>query len=149
MRSLRLLTLALTCALLGSVASPVGAQPPVETDEGLIACEDIFVEQCPSHASGGRPEFGPYLSGTPTDVVTVLRVGLRATTFNAAGGVATEMAGHDHAIVRVTATLGDFHVIDLPVIDTDISDCLIAGTNVIQYNPSGTRGSATVLVIIE
>jgi SpoIID/LytB domain protein len=85
----------------------------VETDEGLVACEDVFVEMCPSHASGGRPEFGPHLSGRPTDVVTVLRVGLRATTFNAAGGVATEMAGHDHAIVRVTGTVGDFHVIDL------------------------------------
>jgi SpoIID/LytB domain protein len=113
MRSLRALTLALTCVLLGSLASPAVAQPPVETDDVLVACEEIFVEQCSSHASGGRPEFGPYLSGRPTDVVTVLRVGLRATTFNATGGVATEMAGHDHTIVRITGTAGDFHVVDL------------------------------------
>ena len=113
MRSLRMLILALSCVLVGSIASPAAAEPRVDTDEGLVACEDVFVELCPSHASGGRPEFGPHISGRPTDVVTVLRVGLRTTTFNAAGGVATEMAGHDHAIVRVTATVGDFHVIDL------------------------------------
>lgn len=108
-----MLTLALTCLLLGSLVSPATAEPPVETDEGPVACEALFTEQCPSHASGGRPELGPQLSSTPTDVVTVLRVGLRTTTFNAAGGVVTEMAGHDHAVVRVTATVGDVHVIDL------------------------------------
>ncbi|MGH2492555.1 MAG: SpoIID/LytB domain-containing protein [Candidatus Limnocylindria bacterium] len=111
MRSLRVLSLAVV--FLGSLVSPATAQPPVETDQGVVACEEVFTEQCPSHASGGRPEFGPHLYGSPTDVVTVLRVGLRTTTFNAAGGVVTEMAGHDHAIVRVTGTAGDFHVIDL------------------------------------
>ena len=90
---------------------PVLAEQPEDLP---VACEQIFVEACPSHASGGRPEFGPQMVGNPTDVVTVLRVGLRSTTFNpTTGAVATEMASHDHADARVTASVGDFHVIDL------------------------------------
>jgi peptidoglycan hydrolase-like amidase len=113
MRSLRLVSFALTCVFLGSLVSPATAQPPMDKEPEPLRCEDVFTELCPSHASGGRPEFGPHLTGTPTDVVTVLRVGLRATTFNATGGVVTEMAGHDHSVVRVTGTVGDFQVIDL------------------------------------
>ena len=109
-------TISFTVSLLLALASsslPVAADPSNVDDETVVACEQILVEACPSHASGGRPELGPQLVGNPTDVVTVLRVGLRATTFNVSGGVATEQAGQDHADVRVTGTVGDFHVIDL------------------------------------
>src|SRR5438552_1461788 len=109
-------TISFTVSLLLALASsslPVAADPSNVDDETVVACEQILVEACPSHASGSRPELGPQLVGNPTDVVTVLRVGLRATTFNVSGGVATEQAGQDHADVRVTGTVGDFHVIDL------------------------------------
>lgn len=106
------LTLSLALSMLFSSALPVWAEPPADEDQP-VGCEEVFAEQCPSHASGGRPELGPHMGGTPTDVVTVLRVGLRTTTFNSSGGVVTEMAGHDHAEARITGTAGDFHVIDL------------------------------------
>jgi stage II sporulation protein D len=115
MRPLRLLTpIAILALMLASTFStPADAQPPDVEEETTIGCEQVFVVGCPSHASGGRPELGPQLRATPTDVVGVLRVGLWTTTFNASGGVLTEMAGHDHTLVRVTGTVGDFHVVDL------------------------------------
>ena len=109
-------TVSLAAALLFSLAissAPAAAEPPVAGDESVVACEQVFVEACPSHASGGRPELGPQVVGNPTDAVAVLRVGLRATTFKANGDVAVEQAGHDHANAGVTGTAGDFHVIDL------------------------------------
>ena len=115
MRPLRRTTpLAILALLLAfTVPTPASAQPPEGEDETAIGCERVFAVGCPSHASGGRPELGPQLRATPTDVVGVLRVGLWTTTFNATGGVVTEMAGHDHTLVRVTGTAGDFHVVDL------------------------------------
>lgn len=108
-RTLRLgLVFALTFSL--GTSYQAAAAPP---EDEPVACEQVFVELCPSHASGGRPEFGPQIVGNPTDVVTVLRVGLWSTTFNANGTVATEMLGHDHADASVTASVGDFHVVDL------------------------------------
>lgn len=107
----RSLTLTCVLALTLALSTPIAAEPP---DEVEVACEEIFAEGCPSHASGGKPELGPHMSGNPTDVVTVLRVGLRTTTFNPlTGAVVTEQAGHDHADVRATGTVDDFHVIDL------------------------------------
>src|SRR3954449_9889375 len=100
--------LALVLSLLTS--APAIAVP----NDDPVGCEQVFVEACPSHASGGRPEFGPQMVGNPNDVVTVLRVGLRSTTFNATtGALATEMASLDHADASITGTAGDFHVIDL------------------------------------
>ncbi|HEX9436929.1 MAG TPA: SpoIID/LytB domain-containing protein [Candidatus Limnocylindria bacterium] len=108
----RLLTLAIALALTLVTSVPIAADAPVAEDE--IGCEQVFEEGCPSHASGGRPELGPVMAGNPTDVVTVLRVGLRTTTFNpTTGAVITEQAAHDHADVRATGTVDDFHVIDL------------------------------------
>jgi SpoIID/LytB domain protein len=93
--------------------TPPGVQAKENEEETVARCEDVFTEACPSHASGGRPELGRHLGATPTEVVTVLRVGLRSTTFNMSGGVVTEQAGHDHADARITGTAGDFHVLDL------------------------------------
>jgi len=36
-----------------------------------------------------------------------------------------------------------------PLIEADVSACLVPGRNVIQYNPAGTRGGASVLVAVE
>ena len=109
---MRPLTALLSLALLLASATPGVAEEPV-VEETLAACEEVFDEGCPSHASGGRPEFGPHIVGNPTHVVTVLRVGLRSTTFRPDGSVLTEQASHDHAFATVTGTAGDFHVVDL------------------------------------
>src|SRR5947208_9037812 len=102
-------TISFTVSLLLALASsslPVAADPSNVDDETVVACEQILVEACPSHASGSRPELGPQLVGNPTDVVTVLRVGLRATTFNVRGGVAPGQAGPYHAGMGGTGTVG-------------------------------------------
>jgi SpoIID/LytB domain protein len=113
MRSLRPLTILFALCLSLSMSLPAAAEPP-SPDEHVVECEEVFVEGCPSHASGSRPEFGPHLLGNPTDVVEVLRVGLRSTTFNpTTGAVVTEQASLDHTDVRVTSSSNDFHVIDL------------------------------------
>jgi SpoIID/LytB domain protein len=112
MRRLRSFSVSIAIALcLSAVASDAAlAEQP---EDQPTACEEIFADGCPSHASGGRPEFGPQVVGNPTDVVTVLRVGLRSTTFRSDGTVATEMASLDHGEARITASVGDFHVVDL------------------------------------
>ena len=109
---MRPLTALLSLALLLASATPGVADEPV-VEEILAECEEIFDGGCPSHASGGRPEFGPHLVGNPTHVVTVLRVGLRSTTFRLDGSVLVEQAAHDHTFATVTGTAGDFHVVDL------------------------------------
>jgi SpoIID/LytB domain protein len=65
-----------------------------------------------SHASGGRPELGPVVLGNPTTEVVALRVGLYASTFTAAGALATEFASLHHPFVDLTNTDGDVKVID-------------------------------------
>jgi stage II sporulation protein D len=110
MHRFRPLAVLLSVLFLISPATPVAAEKP---EEATIECEQVFVEACPSHSSGGRPELGRHLVGNPTEVVTLLRVGLRTTTFNATGGVLVEQAAHDHAAPVITGTAGDFHVVDL------------------------------------
>src|SRR3954463_12095867 len=102
-------------SVLALILSLVTSTPAIAApNDDPVGCEQVFVEACPSHASGGRPEFGPQMVGNPNDLVTVLRVGLRSTTLNATtGAVVSEMASLDHADAQVTATAGDFHMIDL------------------------------------
>ena len=72
-------------------------------------------EEGDSHASGLRPDLGPAILGNPTSAVRVIRVGLSPTTFNATGGVVTEMSGGTnpaHAFADISHTVGTVHVVD-------------------------------------
>jgi hypothetical protein len=90
-------------------------QPDVQQSEHQ-RLEEEFVrsreENGESHASGARPELGPIVLGNPTSAVVALRVGLYASTFNAAGALVTEFASLHHPFVELTNTSGDVKVID-------------------------------------
>ena len=99
-----------------AVQDPDQSPAPAPGQAEGESLEDEFVrfraEAGQSHASGARPELGPVVRGNPTQAIVTLRVGLYATTFNAAGAVVTEFASLHHAFVELTNTDGDVKVID-------------------------------------
>jgi stage II sporulation protein D len=114
--TLAVLLLTISAAVLAQDQQPAPAAPPGQTASEHEQLEEEFVqsrsENGESHASGARPELGPVVPGNPTTAVVALRVGLNATTFTAAGAVATEFASLHHQLVQLTNTDGDVKVID-------------------------------------
>jgi stage II sporulation protein D len=114
--TLAVLLLTISAAVLAQDQQPAPAAPPGQTASEHEQLEEEFVqsrsENGESHASGARPELGPVVRGNPTTAVVALRVGLNATTFTAAGAVATEFASLHHQLVQLTNTDGDVKVID-------------------------------------
>ena len=94
---------ALFCVL--AMTATTGQQP---TEEEILEEEYIRTrsENGESHASGGRPEFGPIIRGNPTYAVKVMRVGLHRSVG------ATEFSSLHHPFVELSHTDGDVKVID-------------------------------------
>ncbi|HET7694708.1 MAG TPA: SpoIID/LytB domain-containing protein [Vicinamibacterales bacterium] len=94
--------------------SPDQNPPPAQSEQERL--EEEFIQSKiangESHASGARPELGPIVLGNPTTAVVALRVGLNASTFNAAGGLATEFASLHHTAVDLANTAGSVKVVD-------------------------------------
>lgn len=106
-RYMGLLLSALMVALPVSFASADNGLDEQAIEEGWRAFQ---AEHGESHASGGRPEFGPQLIGNPTTAVQVLRIGLRYSYTPT--GARSEFYSYNHPQVQVTGTLDAFHVID-------------------------------------
>lgn len=101
----------LLLVLLLALVVPASAQEDPEEDEFIRQ----KAENGDSHASGMKPDLGSVILGNPTEAVKVIRVGLSPTTFNAGGGVVTEMAGGTnpaHAFAEIGHTAGTVHVLD-------------------------------------
>lgn len=104
--------LAMALAVTGRASSlsqdvPQGPVTAAQSEAEILEEEYIRTREQngQSHASGGRPELGPVVRGNPTQVVTVLRVGLHRST-------TTEFASLFHPWVELTHTDGDVKIID-------------------------------------
>jgi hypothetical protein len=114
------LVLVFAISVVPTMQVPEQQSPPPEQSAAAQAEQEALEEEHirsraengESHASGGRPELGPVILGNPTTAIAALRVGLHTTTFNAAGGVATEFSSLHHTFVELTNTDGDVKIID-------------------------------------
>jgi len=76
-------------------------------------------------------------------------------TFAAPNGTGTLRIATTGAMQGLTVHINDLcdlrftnEQLAVPLSETDVSTCLVTGTNTVQYNPVGTKGGATVLVVV-
>ena len=118
--------------LLVCLVAPLFSQEQTE-DQSL---EEEFIRQRAemgeSHASGGRPEFGPVILGNPTQAYTLIRVGLSFSTLNLNGTIANEFATRHFAAAEISHTVGTVHLINAAtgkqIVDLDVPGTIVRVT---------------------
>lgn len=107
------LCLFLLVFVLGPGLVAAQTEPTPEVDE----LEQEFIrsraELGDSHASGGRPEYGPVITGNPTQAYKIIRVGLSLSTQNPEGTViSNEFATRHWPVAEISHTAGLVRLID-------------------------------------
>lgn len=91
-------------------ASPIVPAAAQSLDDDLERHRQSLEDAGHSHASGGRPEFGPQVLGNPTHAVKTIRVGLHYSY--SPTGTYSEFFTRDHPSVRLSHTGGTVRIID-------------------------------------